>query len=241
MISPSSEKTGESVPHPVIQPSRLAPDFFGRVPAWFLTRVPGIDVSVDRETALARLWEYRLAQLAATGEPERPILLAEQVHGAEVAIVRKNAPLPTQPLPGADGLLTDRHDIWLGIYVADCAAVYLFDRAGSAAGLVHSGKKGTEAGIVPRALAAMQSEWGLRADRIGVWISPRIRPPHYELDFGEEILRQVQAAGVTWWVDCSDCTACSPETYYSYRRERGRTGRMLAVCGLPAEPPTTPS
>jgi copper oxidase (laccase) domain-containing protein len=32
--------------------------------------------------------------------------------------------------------------------------------------------------------------------------------------------------------DSGVCTACHPDLYYSYRAEKGRTGRMLALIGL---------
>jgi copper oxidase (laccase) domain-containing protein len=32
--------------------------------------------------------------------------------------------------------------------------------------------------------------------------------------------------------DCGACTASNPEQYYSYRRERGRTGRLLALAAI---------
>jgi len=32
--------------------------------------------------------------------------------------------------------------------------------------------------------------------------------------------------------DSGVCTACDLEHYYSYRAEKGRTGRMLALLGL---------
>ncbi|MEM0897936.1 MAG: laccase domain-containing protein [Verrucomicrobiota bacterium] len=31
--------------------------------------------------------------------------------------------------------------------------------------------------------------------------------------------------------DCGTCTAENVEIYYSYRREKGKTGRMLAMLG----------
>ena len=32
--------------------------------------------------------------------------------------------------------------------------------------------------------------------------------------------------------DDGECTACDLEQFYSYRMEKGRTGRMLALLGL---------
>ena len=38
--------------------------------------------------------------------------------------------------------------------------------------------------------------------------------------------------GVTAVHDCDVCTACDLNRYYSYRAEKGRTGRMLAFLAL---------
>jgi copper oxidase (laccase) domain-containing protein len=195
----------------------------------FLGRVPGVDVSADRATALARLDDYHRAARAAAGAGALTLVTAEQVHGRELAVLRQGETLAGLPWPGADGLLTDRGDVCLGIYVADCCAVYLADPAGGAIGLVHAGRKGTELGIVPAAVAAMEREFGAQPGNLIVQLSPCIRPPWYEVDFAPEIVRQARAAGVGSVVDCGICTAADPERYYSYRREKGRTGRMLAL------------
>jgi copper oxidase (laccase) domain-containing protein len=65
-----------------------------------------------------------------------------------------------------------------------------------------------------------------------VQLSPCIRPPHYEVDFAAEIIRQCRVLGVRNVRDCGTCTACDLRRYYSYRAEKGKTGRMLAVLGL---------
>jgi copper oxidase (laccase) domain-containing protein len=35
--------------------------------------------------------------------------------------------------------------------------------------------------------------------------------------------------------DCHTCTACHPALYYSYRREKGSTGRLLALAAITEE------
>jgi copper oxidase (laccase) domain-containing protein len=65
-----------------------------------------------------------------------------------------------------------------------------------------------------------------------VQLSPCIRPPHYEVDFAAEIVRECRALGVQHIHDSSTCTACDLGRYYTYRAEKGKTGRMLAVLGL---------
>jgi copper oxidase (laccase) domain-containing protein len=65
-----------------------------------------------------------------------------------------------------------------------------------------------------------------------VQLSPCIRPPHYEIDFADQIRQQCRALGVQHIHDSGTCTACDLSRYYSYRAEKGKTGRMLAVLGL---------
>jgi polyphenol oxidase len=158
-----------------------------------------------------------------------PFATAEQVHGNVVA--RVDAP-SNAPMPGADGLITSRPHICLAIYVADCAAVYLADERTRSIGLVHAGKKGAEVGVVREAIAAMHEQFGSDPKDLVMQISPCIRPPHYEVDFAAEIAWQARAAGVRAIFDCNTCTACHPHLYYSYRRERGSTGRLLALAAI---------
>lgn len=198
--------------------------------AAFIQRCPGIDVATDRETALARLWDVQRETANALGFQGMPFAIAEQIHGHAVTRVDNT---PEAPLPGADGLITSSHGLCLAIYVADCAAVFLADKRGRAIGLVHSGKKGTEQNIVSVAIDGMQREFGCAPGDLIVQIAPCIRPPHYETDFAAQIASQARAAGANDVHDCGTCTASHPEKYYSYRREKGRTGRLLALLALP--------
>ena len=95
-----------------------------------------------------------------------------------------------------------------------------------------AGKKGTALGITTVAIERMRKEFGSRPSDLIVQLGPCIRPPHYELDFAADILAQAQKAGVVNVHDSGVCTACMPERYYSYRREMGQTGRMLALLAL---------
>lgn len=197
----------------------------------FVTRCPGIDVTTDRETALARLWSIHREIADEAGFAGMPFAKAEQVHGN---LVTRVDAAPPETAPGADGLMTSVPGICLAIYVADCAAVFIADRHGRGISLVHSGKKGTEQGITSRAIEKMQAELGIAPSDLIVQISPCIRPPHYEIDFAADIVRQAREAGAGEVIDCNLCTASDPARYYSYRREKGRTGRLLALIALKA-------
>jgi len=133
---------------------------------------------------------------------------------------------------GCDGIITNRRKILLGIHVADCCAVYIVDPKTPAIALVHSGRKGSELAVVTNAIGQMSARFGSRPPDLIVQLSPCIRPPHYEIDFAAKIVEQCRAQGVNEIHDGSICTACHVDLYYSYRAEKGRTGRMLALLGL---------
>ena len=197
----------------------------------FTLRVPGIEVSHDKMEALARLDGVHREIREAQGLGRAPFITAQQVHGERIGIVDKPA-AGDECFDSCDGLITNQRGVCLGIYVADCCAVYLADPVCNAIGLVHSGKKGTELGVVPNAIKSMAEHFVSRASDLVVQLSPCIRPPHYETDFAAEIVRQCHDLGVVSVHDCGVCTACDPKRYYSYRMEKGRTGRMLAFLAL---------
>jgi copper oxidase (laccase) domain-containing protein len=193
----------------------------------FTLRVPEIEVSHDKVEALARLDGVHREIRQEYGVGRAPFITAQQVHGARLGVIDQ-ATARDQCFDGCDGLITNQREVCLGIYVADCCAVFIVDPSRRAIGLVHSGKKGTELGIVSNGIRSMVEHFGSRPADLVVQLSPCIRPPHYETDFAAEIARQCRDLGVTAVHDCGVCTACDLKRYYSYRAEKGRTGRMLA-------------
>jgi purine-nucleoside/S-methyl-5'-thioadenosine phosphorylase / adenosine deaminase len=211
----------------------------------FTQRIPGIDVSVDKTEVLRRLDAAHGEIRRAIGMGDWPLFTAQQIHGHKITVVdgggsalradrgrRRAASLPGREFPGCDGIITNQPGNVLGVYVADCCAVYIVDPKTPAIGLVHSGRKGTELGVVTNAIKQMIDRFGSDLTNMIVQLSPCIRPPHYEVDFAAEIKRQCRALGVKTIHDCSICTACDLDRYYSYRAEKGKTGRMLALLTL---------
>ena len=201
------------------------------IKGFLISRVQMLDVSVGRSEAMDRLAPYHRLILAEQNLGDYPLVTAEQVHGSEIASVFSvDAPFPP-PIPEVDGIITQSRGVTLGIYVADCAPVWVVARDGSIGALLHSGKKGTELGIVRNAIQKFSS-LGVGPENLMVLIGACIRPPCYEVDFAADILNQAHEEGVTSVHNCGICTACHPDRYYSYRREKGLTGRMLATLTL---------
>jgi copper oxidase (laccase) domain-containing protein len=122
--------------------------------------MPAIDVSDDKAEVLERLDAAHREIRHATGFAGWPLFTAEQVHGREITVIEqvgsalradrgRRGALPGRELPACDGIITNERGIALGIYVADCCAVYIVDPKTPAIGLVHSGRKGTNSASSP--------------------------------------------------------------------------------------------
>lgn len=157
---------------------------------------------------------------------------AEQVHGTRVALVGDIG--SNYPVEGVDGLLCSGvSDCVLAIYVADCAAVWLYDKENCHRALIHSGKAGTAGNIVANTIRSMKKFLGVDPANLISVISPCVRPPHYEEDIPTAIKNQLLNEGVLEEQihDSGLDTAADTRRFYSYRMEKGQTGRMLALFG----------
>jgi len=199
----------------------------------FTQRIPGIDVSHDKAEALSRLDAAHREIRRAIGIGDWPLFTAQQIHGNKVGVIDNCSRGPVgREFRGCDGIITNHRGIMLGVYVADCCAVYIIDPKTPAIGLIHSGRKGTELGVITNAITQMVERFRSNPAELIVQLSPCIRPPHYEIDFAANIAEQCRALGVRQIHDSGICTACHVDLYYSYRVEKGKTGRMLALLAL---------
>lgn len=194
----------------------------------FIPRIPGVAGGTDRTRVLEELRPHHHRILERALPQPRGLHTAEQVHGAGVVCVGGEP----QVHSGADALISADPSVCLGIYTADCCAVFLWDQKRRAIGLVHSGAKGTALGIVPRTVAAMRSELGCNPRDMVAVLSPCIRPPRYETDFAAEIRAQCAREEIREIWDGGECTGGDLGRFYSYRMEKGSTGRLLAFLSI---------
>jgi copper oxidase (laccase) domain-containing protein len=152
--------------------------------------------------------------------------------GGRVGIVAGAHPAHLH-FPATDALVTAIPGQFLGVWVADCGTVFIADAVKRVCGIAHSGKKGTELGIAAVTIQRMQEVHGSNPADLVVQLAPCIRPPAYEIDFATRIVSDCIAAGVpaAQVHDCGVCTSSDPARYYSYRLEKGRTGRMFGFIG----------
>lgn len=135
------------------------------------------------------------AQLAAQlGVGPHRLVVMDQVHGAEVAVV--SGPCGPTGAGQADAVVTATPGLALVVLVADCVPVLLFDPDTGVYGVAHAGRAGLVAGVVP---AAVESARALGATGLRAVVGPSICPRCYEVpaDLRE---RAAQASPAAWSV-----------------------------------------
>lgn len=186
----------------------------------------------------------------------RALAFARQVHGTGVRVVTADnrAAFCHHPPPTADALVTATKGVFLGIQVADCQPIFLWDPVRAVVANVHSGWRGSIQNIVGRTVAVMQARFDCRPADMVAAVGPSLGPccsefVHYRqeipqrfwgykdsadrFDFWAITRDQLQAAGLDPGnvVGSNLCTRCNTDRFFSYRGE-GKTGRFAAVLGL---------
>lgn len=122
---------------------------------------------------------------AATGTDHGRVVMANQVHGAEVRAVTQadiKADL-LDPTPfEADALVTDAAGITLVVFSADCIPILLFDPVRRVVGACHAGWRGTAGAIAAATVRAMGERYGCRPGDIRAAIGPGIGGCCFETD-----------------------------------------------------------
>mgnify|MGYP006277409031 CR=1 FL=1 len=211
----------------------------------------------DGDCVLGRSSEAaRRAFLAAQGlDPDR-LVCPKQVHGVEVAIARKEdagkgAFGPENALALADAVITNVPGLPIGITVADCVPVALYDPVRKAIGLAHAGREGTVQHIAAATVRAMTSAHGCDPAELLAYIGPSAGPCCYEvsealaaaftasggptqgrhLDLWQANRHQLRAAGLsdTNITVAGTCTICT-DRFFSYRRENTPARNLMVLC-----------
>jgi YfiH family protein len=202
----------------------------------------GIKTGDDPE----RVTQNRKRVAEQAGVPPERIAMGWQVHGADLREWSGPPPFGTYAAPATvatekvDGHLTREPGIGLLVLVADCYPVALSD--GEQVAMLHCGWRPLAGGIIEKAVSRFTSP---PAAAVG----PGIGGCCYDvgddvleafsgidgvaagrmLDLRAVIAAQLAAAGVSDVQHVDRCTSCSPELYFSHRRDDGVTGRQAGI------------
>jgi purine-nucleoside/S-methyl-5'-thioadenosine phosphorylase / adenosine deaminase len=130
----------------------------------------------------ARVQENRARFGQSIGINPRDLVTLRQVHGNRVVVLTETTdPQLIQGTPG-DGLITNRPFLPLAVITADCFPVVLAAPSVPAVGIIHSGRKGTAARVVPTAIELMSQAFDTPPEAQFVAIGPGIGRCCYEVD-----------------------------------------------------------
>lgn len=85
-----------------------------------------------------------------------------------------------------DALITDRKNVAIGVFTADCVPIIIYDEGRGVIAAVHSGWKGTLASITIKTIEAMQKSYDTQLKDVSIFIGPHNMKCCYEV--GEELI-----------------------------------------------------
>jgi polyphenol oxidase len=127
----------------------------------------------------------RSAASEALGFASDHLIIPQQTHGPHSVLVTTPEHRPfslDNPLSDCDALITATPGLLLGITIADCLPIFLFDPEQRVIALIHSGWRGTAAVIVRQTLKKMRDTFGTEYATVRAVIGPGISGAGYEVD-----------------------------------------------------------
>lgn len=129
---------------------------------------------------------------------KKHIITPYQLHGDKIQIIdneflSKSDLEQTSLLHGVDAIITNQHNICIGVFTADCVPVLLYDPILKVLGAVHAGWRGTVSQIVKKTVTEMNRHFGCKPENIRAGIGPSISAEHFEV--GSDVVESFIEAG----------------------------------------------
>ena len=179
---------------------------------------------------------------------QKHFLIPNQTHSKNIVFSNK----PGQ-IDNCDGVFTSNPRVVCVIKVADCMPIFFAHQSKPFYGVVHAGWKGLTKGIL-KGTPTFFTENKLQLNEIDIYIGPSIQKCCFEVSkdiidkfpswsirpkrsgkfmvnlqkIAFEELRSIGFGKKRIKIN-SDCSFCKKNNYYSYRRDGGKTGRMVGI------------
>jgi hypothetical protein len=254
------EKSPSALASPLLEGAGFRHAFFTRLggvsrPPWDTL---SFSASVGDDPEAVRENFSRAA--AILGVDPRRVYVLSQVHGtnAHVLTGTEDREELIRTVSG-DITLSRTPGVACGVRSADCVPILIADRASGAVAAIHSGWRGTVAGVAAAGVAALRDLAGARGDLVAA-VGPHIQTCCFEVgdDVAADLARssplgeaavvraegkkphvdlrrivhaQLEAAGLAAEMidDVMGCSVCEPERFHSFRRGGKVSGRMLSA------------
>ena len=200
-------------------------------------------------------------QLQSTQTPLH-FIVANQTHSDHIEVIRNNCTKGWHTVKDAikdcDSLITNVPNVVLSILTADCVPILLYDPKKQVIAAIHAGWKGTQAQITTKTVLKMKEVFQCNEEDIIAGIAPSIGSCCYEV--GKDVAQHffdtpkgftnieekymldlpyinqqqlIKVGLLNKNIEMSNiCTACEVRDFFSYRKEKGCSGRFMSMIGL---------
>jgi len=213
-------------------------------------KIAGLNLGLNTDELPEVVAQNRKLLMRELGIESQQLAYAKQVHKTHIKNIHVGG-----EYPDTDGMVTNKDNLVLAIQVADCAAILLGDSKNRVIGAAHAGWRGAAGNICKKVVDKMK-DLGADTTQIKAFISPCISLKNFEV--GPDVAQQFPTRYVDYLsyekphVDLSSFlkdqlinegvpekgievhTQCTidNEDLYSYRRQKKKSGRMMALIKL---------
>jgi YfiH family protein len=158
-----------------------------------------------------------------------------------------------------DGLITDTPELYIGISVADCVPIFIVETQRRVVAAFHAGWRGTLSMVALRGVEMMTKEFQCNPEHMVAYIGPSAGrccyvvgsdvaegfPREFRIEDSGRTFLDLKATNAAQLIEAGisrdaiemsqHCTIGDTHLFHSYRRDKERSGRMMAVIGLRGE------
>lgn len=193
-----------------------------------------------------RYWNVEaIFTLATAGDMKNPenrrqfnnLVVGQQKHSTHIHEARYSD--VNKVIPNTDGFVTIQNDLSVGVFTADCMAIYLYDPRSKKIAIAHAGWRGLKNNIIAQVLSHFENT------DIHAAISPHIKKccykvdkdvggnflKHYTngfLDMTSVAIEQLTSHGIIKISVCDFCTCCDSK-FFSYRRDKTEKRHLALI------------
>lgn len=198
--------------------------------------------------------------LISSGIDYKDLICAKQIHSNHVRYVTENnkgsgALSYDTSISDTDAFISDRKNLPLAVFTADCLSIFLYDPIKPAIGLIHAGWRSSQENITTKTIELMQQQFNTKPLDLYVGLGPAIRSCCYKVGdrFREFFPLDVSEKSGSYYLDLiaankrellnlgvkeanifdsGVCTSCQNEEFFSFRKEGKSCGRIMSVIML---------
>ena len=222
-----------------------------------ISKVPynSLNLGLFTEDKPENVQENRTHLFESLGIKSSRVAHSYQIHRDKILKVTR-----CKAYEGYDALITMNKNSFMSVTIADCTPILIYDAKNQAVAAVHAGWKGTVADITAKTIQMMQVEFNTNPADCYAYVGTCIDESCFEVGekvaelFSYEFKKLIRTGKkVKFYVDLKKANAAQlmkcgvpknqieisnfstvldNKDYFSHRKEKGKTGRMIALIGV---------